>query len=98
MNSVAQDSALGTIFSSQAARALSVGYSFRSRLACFMIFCLHFFACDMSSILRVLESFDMGGSISKVEQYVEEEELLQHHEIEAPSDGRGVFNELSNEF
>lgn len=58
-----------------------------------MIFCLHYLGCDASSISRVLESFDMGGSISEVEQYVEEEELLQHHEIEAPTDGQRVYTQ-----
>lgn len=39
----------------------------------------------------MLESFDMGGSISEVKRYVEEEEFLQHHEIGASADGREVY-------
>lgn len=57
---------------------------FRSPTACFMIFCLHFLGCDVESIFRVLDSYDLGYTISEIVRFIEEEDLIQYKEILAP--------------
>lgn len=56
-----------------------------------MIFCLHFFGCESEDVFRVLESYDMGGSISDVDRYVEEQQFPRHDETVTPPNGRRVY-------
>ncbi|MCJ1269049.1 hypothetical protein MMC22_008937 [Lobaria immixta] len=92
MNANAQDTLPGTISSSLATtNPASAGSNFRSPVACLMIFCLHFFWCESEDIFRVLESYGMGGSVSDVDRYVQEEQFPRYDEMGPPPDGRRVY-------
>lgn len=60
-------------------------------MATFIIFCLHFLGCDTKSIFCVLESYQLGGTLADVARYIEEEKLVQYHQIIPPPDGRSVY-------
>ena len=64
---------------------------FKSPIACLMIDCLQFLGCEVEDIFRVLESYDMGGTISDVACYIEEEEFSQHHEFDAHLESQMTF-------
>lgn len=78
---------------SQAAIESSMGWkwNFRSRIACYMIFCLQYLGCDIESIFRVLQSYNLGGTISDVARYIEEGQLLQHSETMYPPNCRKLY-------
>lgn len=48
---------------------------------------------DIESIFRVLQAYDLGGSIFDVVAYIKEMEFIQHHEYPTPPDGRKMHTE-----
>ena len=84
-----------TTSTSLTAAQIREGRSFNSPIACHIIFGLQFMGADIESIFRVLQAYDLGGSIFDVAVYIKEMELIQHHEYPTPRDGRKMHTEPS---
>ena len=62
--------------------------TFKSSLAWCIILSLRFFNCEPSEIFRVLQSYEMGGTVSEVALYISDDELPNYHSFEFED---GVF-------
>lgn len=78
-------------FSDEPATESSAEQHFSSPIAFLIIKCLRYLGCELSSIFRVLQSFDLGGTPSDVARYIHEEQLPQYHEDEPRPDGSVTF-------
>ena len=87
----AQDPSPAATFSSEAAvEPLEPG--FRSTIACFMIFCLHYLACELDVISQMLASFDLHSSRLNIARYIEDAKLLRYDQITGSPNTRRTFN------
>lgn len=78
-------------FSDEPATESSAEQHFSSPIAFLIIKYLRYFGCELSSIFRVLQSFDLGGTPYDVARYIHEEQLPQYHEDEPRPDGSFTF-------
>ena len=56
--------------------------TFKSSLALWIILSLRFFDCEPSEIFRVLQSYEMGGTVSEVARYISDNKLPNYHSFE----------------
>ena len=56
--------------------------TFKSSLAWWIILSLRFFDCEPSEIFRVLQSYEMGGTVSEVARYISNAELPNYRSFE----------------
>ena len=86
----AQDPSLAATSSEAVVQPLEPG--FRSTIACFMSFCLHYLGCELDIISQVLASFDLGSPTLNIARYIKDANLLRYDEITGTPDTRRTFN------
>lgn len=88
----ARDSSPAATSPSSEAVAQPLEPGFRSTIACFMIFCLHYLGCELDIISQALESFDLHSSSLNISRYIKDANLLRYDEITGSPDTRRTFN------
>lgn len=71
-------------------QASSAEANLRCPIADLIISGLQYLGCDIESIFRVLQSYEMGGTILDVARSIEEGHIRQYHGFIIPPDGRRI--------